>query len=48
MNSNTDIHIIDTFNIFVLLRDKSVSGFMLEKETGISRGTLLKIWLFYD
>lgn len=43
MNSNTDIHIIDTFNIFVLLRDKSVSGFMLEKETGISRGTLLKI-----
>ena len=43
MNSNMDIHIIDTFNIFVLLRDKSVSGFMLEKETGISRGTLLKI-----
>ena len=43
MNSNMDIHIIDTFNIFILLRDKSVSGFMLEKETGISRGTLLKI-----
>ena len=43
MNSNMDIHIIDTFNIFVLLRDKSFSGFMLEKETGISRGTLLKI-----
>ena len=43
MNSDLNIHIIDTFNIFVLLRDKSVSGFMLEKETGISRGTLLKI-----
>lgn len=43
MNLNMNIHILDTFNIFVLLRDKSVSGFMLEKETGISRGTLLKI-----
>lgn len=43
MNSNMDIHILDTFNIFVLLRDKSVSSFMLEQETGISRATLLKI-----
>ena len=43
MNLNMNIHILDTFNIFILLRDKSVSGFMLEKETGISRGTLLKI-----
>lgn len=36
-------HIIDTFNIFILLRDKSISGFMLEKETGVSRTTLLKV-----
>ena len=43
MNLNMDIHILDTFNIFILLRDKSVSGFMLEQETGISRATLLKI-----
>ena len=43
MNSNMDIHIIDTFNILVLLRDKSVSGFMLEREIGVSRTTLLKV-----
>ena len=43
MNSNMDIHILDTFNIFILLRDKSVSGFMLEQETGVSRSTVLKV-----
>lgn len=43
MKSNLDIHILDTFNIFVLLRDKSVSGFMLEQETGISRATVSKV-----
>ena len=43
MNSNMDIHILDTFNIFILLRDKSVSAFMLEQETGVSRSTVLKV-----
>lgn len=34
---------INLFNIYVLLLDKSISGYELEKEVGISRTTLLKV-----
>ena len=43
MKTDLDIYVLDIFNIFVLLRDKSVSGFMLEREIGVSRTTLLKV-----
>jgi hypothetical protein len=43
MKPDLDIYVIDTFNIFVLLRDKSLSGYTLEREIGVSRTTLLKV-----